>query len=299
MTESEDMAAEDVKLIGFGDNVVDCYLDLGVMYPGGNALNAAVYAARLGAETAYLGTFGTDAAGDHVRTVLANLGIETKHCRVIEGENGCAWVRLKDGNRIFAGSNKGGVVPLHPFVPDQEILAYLSAFDVVHTSCYSYLDPQLPVLRGAAHLLSYDASWKWRDSDLLERIGPFVDFVAISVGEGGRQEAEAAIARAHRSGATVVLATMGADGALAFAGQSLLAQAPAPARVVDTMGAGDAFLTATLIGLRARGWTQSQPPSDEILDAALADAAPFAAEICGLNGAFGEPATMPNEIARC
>ena len=32
----------DVSILGFGDNVVDCYEHLGVMYPGGNAVNVAV-----------------------------------------------------------------------------------------------------------------------------------------------------------------------------------------------------------------------------------------------------------------
>ena len=103
------MTAERISLIGFGDNVVDCYLDRGLMYPGGNALNVAVLAARLGARTSYLGTFGTDAAAGHVRATLARLGIPTEGCRVVEGENGRALVRLEAGNRVFAGSNRGGV----------------------------------------------------------------------------------------------------------------------------------------------------------------------------------------------
>lgn len=39
----------DVSIVGFGDNVVDRYEHLGVMYPGGNAANVAVYARWLGA----------------------------------------------------------------------------------------------------------------------------------------------------------------------------------------------------------------------------------------------------------
>ena len=34
----------DMKLICIGDNVVDCYLDEGVCYPGGDAVNVAVHA---------------------------------------------------------------------------------------------------------------------------------------------------------------------------------------------------------------------------------------------------------------
>ncbi len=293
------MAETGIALLGFGDNVVDCYLDRGLMYPGGNALNAAVYAARRGARAAYLGTFGSDAAGDHVRAVLARLGIATAHCRRVAGENGRAQVRLDGANRTFCGSNKGGVARLDPFVPDAAVLAYLGRFDIVHTSCFSYLDPSLAAISAASRLVSYDCSWTWRDSDLLERIGPHVDLAALSVGEGGQDLAKAMIARAHATGIGVVLATMGAEGALASAGGRLVAQAPAPARVVDTLGAGDAFLTATLLGLVARGWQRAAPPGDQALAEAMAEAAPFAAEICGLEGAFGHGAPLPEGFAPC
>ena len=49
-----------LKLIGVGDNVVDVYRNKGVMYPGGNALNFAVYNSLRGADAASLGVFGTD-----------------------------------------------------------------------------------------------------------------------------------------------------------------------------------------------------------------------------------------------
>ena len=50
-----------IRLLTVGDNVVDCYPDLGTMFPGGNTVNVAVHAQRNGAEAAYLGALGTDA----------------------------------------------------------------------------------------------------------------------------------------------------------------------------------------------------------------------------------------------
>jgi fructoselysine 6-kinase len=38
-----------VVLAGLGDNVVDRYVNEGMMYPGGNAVNVAVHARRSGA----------------------------------------------------------------------------------------------------------------------------------------------------------------------------------------------------------------------------------------------------------
>ncbi|UIY31758.1 PfkB family carbohydrate kinase (plasmid) [Neorhizobium galegae] len=104
-----DTSSNTFKVLGLGDNVVDRYLNTGQMYPGGNALNFAVYAKMLGADAAFLGTFGTDAAARHVRATLEALCVPATHSRIIEGENGHADVRVVDGNREFVFSNKGGV----------------------------------------------------------------------------------------------------------------------------------------------------------------------------------------------
>jgi len=98
-----------LRLLGLGDNVVDDYLHERVMYPGGNALNFAVYARQLGHDAAYLGLFGNDAAGRHVQSVVARLGIDLSHCRELAGPNGHAELTVVQGDRVFLGSNKGGV----------------------------------------------------------------------------------------------------------------------------------------------------------------------------------------------
>ena len=41
---------ESTKVIGLGDQVVDQYVNKNVMYPGGNALNFAAFAKKLGYE---------------------------------------------------------------------------------------------------------------------------------------------------------------------------------------------------------------------------------------------------------
>ena len=50
-----------MKIISVGDNVVDCYRDQQIYYPGGNAVNVAVNCKRFGAEkSSYIGIFGDD-----------------------------------------------------------------------------------------------------------------------------------------------------------------------------------------------------------------------------------------------
>ncbi len=40
-----------MRLLGLGDNTVDIYIDRRVDFPGGNAVNVAVFDKRLGFET--------------------------------------------------------------------------------------------------------------------------------------------------------------------------------------------------------------------------------------------------------
>ena len=53
-----------MRLAAIGDNCVDFYEKQGWAYPGGNAVNVAVYGRQLGMDAAYLGWIGTDNLGD-------------------------------------------------------------------------------------------------------------------------------------------------------------------------------------------------------------------------------------------
>ena len=87
--------AFNVNALGFGDNVVDRYEHIHTMYPGGNAVNFAVYAKKCGAaRSAYMGIFGNDAAAEHVIASLEDEGIELDKCEQMIGENGAARVTV-------------------------------------------------------------------------------------------------------------------------------------------------------------------------------------------------------------
>ena len=135
-----------MRLIGIGDNVCDVYLHLAEMFPGGQALNVAVFAKMQGIDSAYLGVFGDDEVAEHIKNTLSEFGVDTSHCRHVHGENGYALVTLIDGDRVFLGSNKGGVGRDFPLVLDDNDIEYIRQFSVVHTTNNSFFDGQLPVL---------------------------------------------------------------------------------------------------------------------------------------------------------
>lgn len=132
------------KVLGFGDNVVDRYEHIKTIYPGGNCLNFAVYAKMIGvSRAAYMGYFGNDMEAEHVIWCLNKLKIETVKCRQLHGENGCARVCIEDGERIFLGSNCGGIRGKTPYILDRFDLEYMREFDLVHSGNYSFTEEEL------------------------------------------------------------------------------------------------------------------------------------------------------------
>lgn len=282
-----------IKVIGIGDNVCDKYEHLKTMYPGGQTVNFTVYATMLGAQAAYLGVFGTDEVAEHVMWALDQHGVDRSHCRQYQGENGCARVSLVDGDRVFLGSNKGGVLKEHPIQLSQEDLDYVQGFQLIHTSNNSYLDGQLPTLRTTGVPISYDFSGQWTDQERVARVAPHVDYAFLSCGAVSREEAERICREMHARGAKHVTATRGDQGAIFFDGKELYEQPPQLVEAVDTLGAGDSFATALLLSLlesEQQHGAQLERDRDLYqmeLKKALAQAAQFSAKTCLIHGAFG------------
>jgi len=262
------------RLLGLGDNTVDTYVDRGLQFPGGNAVNVAVQARRLGAETGYLGCLGSDQAGKLLSDALRQEGVDTARCRIRPGANARAFIGHDGQDRRFLRSERGVRGEWGTF--DAEDRAYIAGFDLVHSSIYSELGDALPVVRGAARRLSYDFSERWTDANLAATL-PSVDIAFLSHPSASDADCRVLLERCIGWGAGMVVATRGAKGALALVAGSFHEQPAGPATVVDTLGAGDGFIAACLLA---------------ILDgagivAALAAGAEHAADVCGYQGGFG------------
>lgn len=260
-----------MQLAGVGDNVVDRYRDLGMMFPGGQALNVAVLARRSGIETAYVGAVGDDRAGCHVLGVLRDEHVDTSHVRVVGGPNAYADVGLRAGNREFLGGDAG----VSKFRLSESDLAFLGQARLIHSSESSYLEDQLPSLAGVAPL-SFDFSVR-RDPGYLAPILPHVTVAAFSLADLDDDEALAWIERIHRAGPRLVVATRGAFDALLSDARRVWRQPAQRTQLIDTLGAGDAFIARVLVGVIR----------EEPFDVSLAAAAQLAATTCASYGAFG------------
>lgn len=265
------------RVIGIGDNVCDKYYPSKIMYPGGQAMNFSVYAKKMGADSAYMGVFGTDQAAEYIIHILDQFQIDRSRCRQHEGENGYAKVRLEDGEREFIMSNKGGIINEHPLELDDEDLNYIRSFQLVHTSCNSHFDSQLAKVKAAEVPISYDFSGRWKQESYMDSILPFVDYGFISCADAAEDESRELCKRMVEKGCRLSIATRGKKGSIVYDGIRFYHHMQEPVDAVDTLGAGDSFAAAFLLSMLD---TQN-------IETAMAAGAGFAAKTCMVNGAFG------------
>ncbi|MCB6926049.1 fructoselysine 6-kinase [Enterocloster bolteae] len=283
---------KDYKIIAVGDNVCDKYLSRGRMYPGGQCVNTCVYAKLNGAYTAYLGKYGSDQVAECVRDTLKQIGIDDSHSRCHEGENGFALVTLRGNDRVFLGSNKGGVAREYGYDFTEEDFAYISQFNLIYTNLNSYIEDDLKSLKETGVAIAYDFSTRWTDA-YLEKVCPYVTVAILSCAHLTRQERETEMKKVQSYGVKVVLGTIGEEGSYVLYDDSFLyAPAVHADDVIDTMGAGDSYFAAFLCSLLETSQTGAvvegtEERMKERLVEAMERGAAFAAKMCAKEGAFG------------
>ena len=262
-----------LSLLGLGDNTIDIYVDRGVQYPGGNSLNFAVYAKRLGVDAHYMGCIGDDAYGAQIEDALVVENVPSPRLRKTAAQTSWSRVRHTEGDRWFDGCHLY-TAEEYGISPDDE--AYLAQFDLVHIGVNSMLDDKINEIARASKRLSYDFSDKYSDSSL-GRIAPYVEVVFLSKAEGDLLAAHALTEQVAELGPSLIAVTRGSKGAVCLSHGNFHVQDVIATEIVDTLGAGDAF-SAVLIGEYLKG---TDTPS------ALELAARFASEICQVEAAFG------------
>lgn len=294
---------ENCKIIAIGDNVCDKYLSRGKMYPGGQCVNTCVYATLNGTKAAYIGKYGTDEVAQCVQDTLRAIGIDDSQSRHFEGENGFALVTLNNSDRVFLGSNKGGIAKEHPFDFTEKDFEYIKGFKLIYSNLNSYIEENLPELKATGVPIAFDFSTRWTD-EYLEKVCPYITVAILSCAHLTNEKREAELKKVQSFGVPVVLGTVGEDGSYVLYKDTILfANAVHADDVIDTMGAGDSYFATFLCSLLESSETgeivevDDQKMKERFLDA-MSKGASFAARVCSMEGAFdyGIPIIGKTEI---
>jgi fructokinase len=229
---------------------------------GGSPLNVAVGLARLGRDVDFLTHIGNDPHGrriaEYVNTTGAHLvsgsetAARTATARAVVGDNGSASYEFDldwqlSGTPVVAPPlfvHTGSIAAVH----EPGCLAVAALIDAYHVSATVTFDPNVrPAL-----IVDRDLA-RGRIERLVERS----DVVKVSAEDLSWIDSDHTpeqIAQAWLAlGPAIVTVTMGDRGSVAVCAAGV-AQLPArPAQVVDTMGAGDAFMVGLIDALWGSG----------------------------------------------
>ncbi|MCI8647189.1 MAG: ribokinase [Firmicutes bacterium] len=278
-----------MKVVGMGDNVVDRYINKRIMFPGGNAVNFAVYAEQCGADSAYLGVIADDKEGRLVYDSLKEIGVDVSCSPLCSGlaTERCD-VLLEEGDRVFQGCSYGEG-EYRTLVLSDEAVEYLKGFELIHCGCYGCMEDEMKKLRDFSAVRTYDfsAEAEYRTDEYLEKVCPYIDIALFSAEEMDRKEAEKLRETVTALGTKLVLITKGAKGQSLWDGSREYPGLVKLVEPVDTMGAGDSFFTAFVIALMNGGYGREKAASEEMIKRAFEFAADFSAKTCLAEGAFG------------
>lgn len=267
-----------ISVIGVGDNTLDTYMHMRTRFPGGNALNVAVLAHRCGAASpaAYLGCVGDDEPGKWLLKSLQEEDVDISHCKVTrEAATAFVEVTLIDGERVWGKSNKGGASSKISLTPED--FEYIRGFDWVHTSVFSGLEDSMAKLREYSKYLTFDFSTDYQEKEYIQKVLPYVDLGLFSFSDKSTGELMQIAQELRAIHPCSLLITQGSQGSWLFSGTECYHQEIYRIdKVIDTMGAGDAF-TACFVS----NWRNG-----DSIQESMQKAAEFAAKNCLHYGSF-------------
>ncbi|MDD2955606.1 MAG: fructoselysine 6-kinase [Oscillospiraceae bacterium] len=233
------------KVVAVGDNCVDEYPKLGRHYPTGNCVDFAINIAKYGVETAVVTLTGTDAYGQEIVDVLAKYNVDNSHVYRMEGITGVATMDfVGDNDRTYVGSFPG---VFENFDLKEEDFDFIAKYDIVHAVIWGRINQHLERIKKMGKEIVYDFATDLDDPEI-EKALPYVDHAFFSYSEDN-EYIRNYIKEAQAKGPKVVIATLGEHGSMAYDGKEYYLQPALPVKVVNTVGAGDSFISGYTYGL--------------------------------------------------
>lgn len=236
--------------------------------PGGAPANAAVAAARLGAQSGFIGKVGEDIFGRYLEGVLKQEGVDTRGMRFdTQARTTLVFIAMPDVNtaEFIFYRNPGADMLLSPEELDT---ALLQETQCLHFGSLSLIDEPIrsatlraiEIARAAGAMISFDVNYRpalWQSQEaarlrILETI-PQVDLVKVNDTElallTGSDDLDPASRSLLRKGPKLCVVTLGAKGSFFQTGQDSEFIPGYEVETVDATGCGDAFIASLLFQL--------------------------------------------------
>lgn len=267
--------------------------------PGGSPLNVAVGLARLDVDATLITQVGHDERGGTVVAHVTASGAEIVAAPTTSGRTSVATARLDTGGAAAYDFDLEWTLPTQELPPCRAV--HVGSLGTLLEPGRESVSDLVDQAVARDLFVSYDANLREtfvedraRVWAAVRELGSRCTLVKLSDEDAGLLDPDLAVddvARALLAGerTRLVLLTRGPEGATAFSAQGEFHASPRPVDVVDTVGAGDAFMAATLAQLAdldAFDHHAEDLPTDETaLVRLLAGAVEVAALTCERRGA--------------
>jgi len=257
-----------MKVAVIGDNCVDVYERLGKMYPTGNVVDTGVNLQKLGVNTSIISTTGNDHYGEWMINTLKKEGLDISHLKIGDGKTAITFMDMDGLDRVH-GEYVEGV--MENIVFDDEDISFAVSHDLVHSALWGKADKVLPEIKKNGTLVSFDYADRL-DNEIVENTLPYVDYGFYSYHKKRDTFIEEFLKDKVSRGMKIAIATFGEKGSLAWDGNQFYEYGIFPAKVVNTVGAGDSFIAGFLYGIL----------NQYTIDQALEKGAMVAAQVVGV-----------------
>jgi sulfofructose kinase len=271
-----------VDLVGVGLNATDTVIPLAsypsrgskveyqtaTVLPGGQVASTVVACQHWGIKTRYVGKLGDDAAAALHREAFAHAGVETQIITAAGAASPQSLILVDAGGERTVLCRQDERLILQPTDLNREWIVNARALHVDgHDTAAATLAATWARAAGIPVIADLDELYPGVE-ELIENI----DYLIVSRDFPTRLTSEPNLEKAlqlihHRHGCTLVAATLGEEGVVAWDGKQLHHTPAYCVSVVDTTGAGDIFHAGFIYGL-LQNW-----PLSRQLDFACAAAA--------------------------
>ena len=249
--------------------------------PGGAPANVAVAAARLGAQSAFIGKVGEDIFGHYLEDTLKSEGVDTRGVRFDpQARTTLVFIAMPDEQsaEFVFYRNPGADMLLAPGDLDRPLLASARAFhfgsiSLIEEPSRSATLGAIQMARVAGALISFDFNYRpslWRSPDLAREAAMSVlsDVNLLKVNEtemtllSGDKDLDKATEVLLDLGPDVCVVTMGPTGSYFRVAEGSAFVPAFAVHTVDATGCGDAFVAGLLCRMVIEGsWRDRISPS--------------------------------------
>lgn len=233
-----------MKVAAIGDNCIDVYRRLGKQYPTGNVVDTGVNIQKLGIPVSIISTTGSDDNGKWMIEALTKEGLDLSHLKVGDGATAITYMDMDGSDRVH-GDYVEGVLENIEF--NQEDVTFAASHDLVHTALWGKAEGVLAQIKAVNPQcrISFDYADRL-DHELVEETLPYVNYGFYSYHKSRDAFIESFLKDKVDRGMKIAVATFGEKGSIAYDGSRYYEGSIYPARVVNTVGAGDSFIAGFL-----------------------------------------------------